>query len=318
MGDAEAVEFSCLLVPVAEVTPDRQAALEEPQRGLRLALLLQQYPEPVRQLGQRRSAVPGGQVDGPLQPPPPFGEVAMPVPEIGQRLDQPQAGSRPFAVAGRRARGRGFQRPGQGGAQVVMLGLQPVQGRQVRRARAAQLLVRPFGDPGVVLGVAAPGVVQVPGPLQPLERVLADRLQHADAGLAVGAVGHRDQADVQQPGGQIQGIGPDPLGVRAVLWRGDRGQRVQVAAPGEHPGAAERLGQVGGQQVVAPGDGVPQGLLPRRLPDVGGGQVDAAAQAGQQGPGGQQPDPGRGQLDGQRQPVQALADGRDVGGVGRR
>ena len=73
MGDAEAVEFSCLLVPVAEVTPDRQAALEQRQRGLRLALLLQQYPEPVRQLGQRRPAVLGGQVDGPLQPPPPFG-----------------------------------------------------------------------------------------------------------------------------------------------------------------------------------------------------------------------------------------------------
>ena len=28
VGDAEAVEFSCLLVPVAEVTPDGQAALQ--------------------------------------------------------------------------------------------------------------------------------------------------------------------------------------------------------------------------------------------------------------------------------------------------
>ena len=84
MGDAEAVEFSGLLVPVAEVTPDRQAALQERQRGLILALLLQQDPEPVRQPGQRRSAVLGGQVDGQLQPPPPFGGVAVPVPEIGQ------------------------------------------------------------------------------------------------------------------------------------------------------------------------------------------------------------------------------------------
>ena len=93
-----------------------------------------------------------------------------------------------------------------------MLGLQPVQGGQVRRARAAQLLVRPLGDPGVVLGVAAPGVVQVPGLLQPLQRVLADRFQHADARLAVGALGHRDQADVQQPGGQLQRIGPGLVG----------------------------------------------------------------------------------------------------------
>jgi hypothetical protein len=36
VGDAEAVEFSCLLVPVVQVTPDRQAALEERPRGLRL------------------------------------------------------------------------------------------------------------------------------------------------------------------------------------------------------------------------------------------------------------------------------------------
>ena len=93
VGDAKAVEFSCLLVPVAEITPDRQAALQQRQRRLRLALLLQHYPEPVRQLGQRRSAILGGQVDGPLQPPSPFGKVAMPVPEQGQRLDQPQAGS---------------------------------------------------------------------------------------------------------------------------------------------------------------------------------------------------------------------------------
>jgi len=109
VGDAEAVEFSCLLVPVAEVTPDRQAPLEQRQRGPRLALLLQQHPEPVRQLGQRCPALLGGQVDGPLQPPPPFGDVGMPVPEQGQRLDQPQADGGPFAVAGRRVRGRGLQ-----------------------------------------------------------------------------------------------------------------------------------------------------------------------------------------------------------------
>ena len=100
-----------------------------------------------------------GQVDGPLQPPPSFGDVAMPVPEQRQRLDQPQAGGGPVAVGGRRVRGRGLQRPGQGAAQVVVLGLQLVQGRQVLRARAAQLLRRSLGDLGVVLGVASPGVL---------------------------------------------------------------------------------------------------------------------------------------------------------------
>ena len=105
-----------------------------------------------------------------------------------------------------------------------MLGLQPVQGRQFRRA--AQLLVRPLGDPGVVPGVAAPGIVQIPGLLQPLEGVLADGLQHADAGLAVRAVGHRDQADVQQPGGQLQRIGPGggPGSAAAIAASASRSQ----------------------------------------------------------------------------------------------
>ena len=37
MGGAEAVEFSCLLVTIAEVAPDGQAALQEPQRGIEFA-----------------------------------------------------------------------------------------------------------------------------------------------------------------------------------------------------------------------------------------------------------------------------------------
>ena len=106
--------------------------------------------------------------------------------------------------------------------------------------------------------------------------------------------------------GSAPAPGPGPAAATAA---------VQVAAAGEHPSAAEHLRQVGGQQVVTPGDGVPQGLLPRRLPDVGGGQVQAGPEPGQQGPGGEQPGPGCGQLDRQRQPVQVLADGSDVGGV---
>ncbi len=40
MSGAEAVEFSCLLVSVADVTPDGQAALEKQQRGTEFAQLL--------------------------------------------------------------------------------------------------------------------------------------------------------------------------------------------------------------------------------------------------------------------------------------
>ena len=95
--------------------------------------------------------------------------------------------------------------------------------------------------------MAAPSVVQIPSLLQPFQRELADRFQHADARLAVGALGHRDQADIVQPRGQIQGFGPGLLGALAGPGRSDGGERVQVAAAGEHPQAAEHLRQVGGQ-----------------------------------------------------------------------
>ncbi len=121
----------------------------------------------------------------------------MLVPERAKRLDQPQPDGCPlaaiFGVSGAR-----FECPGQGGAQVVVFCLQTVQRRQVRRA--AQLAVRTFSEGRVVLRMPVPGVAGVAAALEQLERVLADRLEHSHSRLAVGALGHRDQADVQQAG----------------------------------------------------------------------------------------------------------------------
>ena len=114
-------------VPVAEVAPDGQPALVERDGRVELAQQLQQHPEPVRDPGQRCSGIIGGQRDRLLQPPAPFGGVTVLVPERGQRLDQPQAGGYALVVAGW-ACGLGFQRPAQRGAQVVLFGLQVVQG----------------------------------------------------------------------------------------------------------------------------------------------------------------------------------------------
>ena len=157
----------------------------------------------------------------------------------------------------------------------------------------------------------APRPVKVVVGFQAFEGILADRLEHAQAGLTVGALGHRDQADVMQLGDKLQRIG---IG---VAGHGHRGERVKVASPGEDAHPAEHLGRVRGQQVIAPGHEIPQGLLARRPSGLGGGQAQALPEAGEQRLGSQQPDPGRGQFDGQRQPVQAAADGRDVGGVVR-
>ena len=66
----EAVEFSCHLVLIAEVTPDGETALQEGQRRAALALLCQQHPEPVRHPGQWFPGIVGRQLDRTLQPPP--------------------------------------------------------------------------------------------------------------------------------------------------------------------------------------------------------------------------------------------------------
>jgi hypothetical protein len=79
----------------------------------------------VRYQGQRRSGVVGDEFDGPLQPLPALGGVAVLIPELDQRPGQPQADADPLGVG---LGGPGLQRPGQGGLQVAVLGFQPIQG----------------------------------------------------------------------------------------------------------------------------------------------------------------------------------------------
>ncbi len=63
------------------------------------------------------------------------------------------------------------------------------------------------------------------------------------------------------------------------------------------------------QQVITPGDGVPQGLLARRpVPPTTGQEFQALFQAGQHGARRQELNPGSGQLDRQGQPIQPGAD----------
>jgi hypothetical protein len=96
---------------------------------------------------------------------------------------------------------------------------------------------------------------------------------------------------------------PSPLVPRHVL------DGLQRAAPHERPEAAEQPLLLLGEQVVAPADGVAEGLLPlRQVSRAAGQEREAPAQPPEHRLGVQQPDPGRRQLDGQRQAVQPLAD----------
>lgn len=115
-----------------------------------------------------------------------------------------------------------------------MFGLQAVQPGQV--LPAVQLLGGLLGKGRVMLGMPSPCLFFLAGLGHALQGVLADRLQHAHPRLAVGALRHRDQADVQQCRDQVQRIGS---GWIAAIGHGHRGQGIEVTAPGEYARPAE-------------------------------------------------------------------------------
>ena len=76
--------------------------------------------------------------------------------------------------------------------------------------------------------MATPCAVGVVVLLEPFQGVLANHFEHAHPRLAVGALGHRDQADILQLGHQVQRIGSGRI---IAVGQGHLGQRAEVAAP---------------------------------------------------------------------------------------
>ena len=224
------------LVPVAEVAPDGQAALEEPERRRRTrpaAAAASRASAPTWASGAPASSEASSIARCSHRRP----SVACPC--WYQNWASACTSRRPVTArsrVGARSPRPGVQRPAQRGAQVVVLGLQPVQRRQL--VPAAQLLVRLLGELRRSTRHAGAGCPPAHRPASrrssAYSRIVSSM---TDPRLAVGALGHRDQADVHQLGGQLQRVGPRLPG--RGLVHGDRRQRVQVAAPGEHPRTPE-------------------------------------------------------------------------------
>ena len=157
---------------------------------------------------------------------------------------------------------------------------------------------------------------------QALGGVLAEGLQHGEpaafgCALAVIVVLDGDEQALAQQRGQALGDGERQVatGVADGLGGGER------EAAGEGAEAGEERLFAGREQVVAPADGIAEralagGQVARRRGGVGGDGkpgVDADQQRG----GGEEIHAGRGQLDGERQPIEALADGSHDDGMPR-
>ena len=247
----------------------------------------------------RRGHLRVGQDEEPVQPGGRLAGVAVRQPHVAQPDAQPQALVR-VAVRQRR-----LQRD----AEVAVLGDAPAEHLPAHRpGRLAAVEHR--GDRLLHQRQDAVPVPQrqragLPGGLQPLGGVLPDRVQQPVPGVARRlAVQHHQRLVDQRDEQPEHRVGPDGL-VRAHLLG-----HVQVpAGEGRQPPQQHLL--VGVQQLEAPVHGGPQRLLPqRRGPVAGVEQLEPVPQPVGDLLHRQRPDPGRGQLDAQRDAVQRPAQPR--------
>ena len=176
---------------------------------------------------------------------------------------------------------------------VVVLRFEPVE--PDRRAPGQQLGLRQLCELEEELGVLAPQLVRLTRVLESLERELADRLQHPEAGVR-----EPDQAPVHQRLRYVQIGTADGLG------------RFQRAAAGKHREPREQALLVAREQVVAPCNRRPQGLLTRLGVPAAHEQIEPLRKTLQDLGRGQHARPGRSQLDRERQVIQPAAQLGDV------
>ena len=186
----------------------------------------------------------------------------------------------------------------EGAAEVVVLALELLEGLALTRARQLALgLLREREEP---LGVPAPEVVDLSCAFESLERVLPDRREHRQPLL----VGPPEQAVVEERGEVVE------IGVADALGGFD------PEPAREHRQSSEDALLPLGEQVVAPRNGSPQCLLPRRqVARPTGEQLEPPVEPRQQLLRAEQLDARGSELERQGEPVDPRADGFDDGFV---
>ncbi len=184
----------------------------------------------------------------------------------------------------------------QGGAQVLVLALQPLDGGEL--AGAAQQRVGGAGEFAVVRLVRAPGLRALSGLVEPFAGVLGDGLQEPVAHLAVARGSGHDQRLVDEGAERLQGGRPaDGLGGG------------EVAAAREDRQPPQHLAFVLVEQLPGPVDDGPQRLLAGQDGAAAGGeQAEAVVEPVGDLPRGEHAQAGGGEFDGEGQTVEAPAD----------
>src|SRR5215210_4279812 len=144
----------------------------------------------------------------------------------------------------------------QGRPQVAVLGLQTIQPDPLRRA--PQLGLGTLRDRQIMPGMAPSYARPLTTLFQPFERILADRLEHAEPRLAVGVFASSNQALGGERFQAIQNVDAETARITDGLGGPHR--------PPAHEDreATEQAAFALVQEVVTPGDGVAERLLAGR------------------------------------------------------
>ena len=200
-----------------------------------------------------------------------------------------------------------FGGPGQRGAEIVAFAVELPCPTHLFGAEERGL--RLLGKPEVEAGMVASYGLAVAALGEPLERVLPDRLEHSEAGIAFGHALGAKQAVVQER--------LDPVDQVQVEVGGHGRGAVEREAADEHAEAGEERLLVGREEVVAPVDrgaecSVPLGQTGTRHRLQ---QLESAAEPLEDRARREQLDPCRSELERERQPVEAKAELGDRLGV---
>ena len=191
------------------------------------------------------------------------------------------------------------------GPEIVLLGIEEVE--PLRWAGAEEL---GFGRPcegHEVIFVPALDQRCLTALDEPLQPVVADGLQHQEAGLAIRRSESLQEALVDE---RAQGV--EHVETKLAIRVADRQRAVGRAAADEHGEPSEEGALLCVQQVVAPRDGPAQGAL--SLGDIAGAarqERQASVEPGEDCRRIEELGAGRSQFDREREAIEADADGRD-------
>jgi hypothetical protein len=171
--------------------------------------------------------------------------------------------------------------------------------------RGDDVVIASFEQSEEVVGVAISDGRLLATLGQPLQPILAHRLQHSKARFPLAAFLLAQQALVDEGSNAAENI-------KRTFRAGDHLRSLDGAAPSKDGQPADNSLLLQGEEIVTPGNGVAHRLLScRQSPCPSGQQRQAHFQALEQRPRRQDPDEGRSQLNGQRQAIEPLTDRHD-------